>query len=78
MEDIIKKMVHREIREILAENREDIKGIVAASLMPQLRTAIREEITHIMDELLVEEAETLKNPSPTGEKNLTESTPALP
>ena len=76
MEDIIKKMVHREIREILAENREDIKGIVAASLMPQLRTAIREEITHIMDELLVEEAETLKNPSPTGEKNLTESTPA--
>lgn len=77
MEDIIKKMVHREIREILAENREDIKGIVRASLMPQLRTAIREEIAQILDELQVKEAETFVKPVPTSENHTGKSTPVL-
>ena len=78
MEDIIKKMVHEEIREILAESRGDIKGIVRTSLIPQLRTAIREDITQILDELLVKGAGASKKPTPPCENQLTESTPAPP
>ncbi len=51
MKAIIEKMVREEINAILSENRETIKEIVATSLLPQLRAAIRAEITHTLGEL---------------------------
>ena len=44
MKDIIEKLVKEEVRNILTESEEAIRDIVKTSLLPELRSAIRESI----------------------------------
>ena len=44
MKDIIGKLVKEEVRDILSESEDMIKDIVKTSLLPELRSAIRESI----------------------------------
>ena len=76
MKEIIEKMIREEIKSILAENREAVKGIVRESLLPQLRATIRDEITNVLGELLEGNPETLKSPVPIKENPHTESIPS--
>ncbi|MCK4389586.1 MAG: GvpL/GvpF family gas vesicle protein [Desulfobacterales bacterium] len=55
MKETIKKMVKQEIRDILAENEDTIREIVSTSLLPELRTAIRDSITGVLEEMVEEE-----------------------
>ncbi len=52
MKEIIEKMVKQEIRDILAESEEMIRDIVKNSLLPELRSAIRQTISQALEELI--------------------------
>jgi hypothetical protein len=55
MKEIIEKMVRQEIRDILAENEDRIREIVSASLLPELRGAIRESVMGVLGDLVEKE-----------------------
>ena len=63
-------MVAREIKDILEAHNPSIKEMVKASLLPQLRTAIREEVTTVLGGLLEQSTETRKRPMPTAVPHL--------
>lgn len=48
---IVKEMVRQEIRDILAENKQSINEIVKTSLVPELRSAIRDSISHVLQDI---------------------------
>jgi uncharacterized protein YajQ (UPF0234 family) len=64
LKEMIQKMVQDEIRVILAESREDIKEIVAATLMPNLKMAVREEISRTLGKILKQRPEKTESPIP--------------
>ena len=64
MKKMIERMVAQEIEGILTEHKPSIKEMVKASLLPQLRTAIRDEITTALGELLEQSVETPRSPIP--------------
>ena len=51
MKKIIEKMVRQEIRNILAENEDTIKGIIETSLLPELKAAVRESVYKALKDL---------------------------
>ncbi len=55
MKEIIKKMVRQETRDLLADNEDIIKEIVKASLLPELRGAIRESVMEVLGDLVEKE-----------------------
>jgi len=73
MKEIIERMVAREIKGILEEHKTSIKEMVNTSLLPQLRTAIRDEITTALGELLEQSVEAPKSPIPMAVPDLTHS-----
>ena len=60
MKEIMKKMVQQEIKHILAENEPSIKEMVRASLLPQIRAVIRNEIRNTLSNLMEPDSEALK------------------
>ena len=61
LQKIIQKMVQDEIRVILVESRENIKEIVAATLIPGLKAAVREEINQSLEIILEQSTEKTKS-----------------
>ncbi len=64
MNDFIEKMVRQEIKNFLAENETSIREMVRASLLPQTRALIRDEIRNTLGDLLERNAETVKRQAP--------------
>ena len=58
---IIEQLVKQEIRDILAENEDTIRGIVKASLLSELRAAIRDSAYKALNDLAGEPPETVDN-----------------
>ncbi|MDA3831851.1 MAG: GvpL/GvpF family gas vesicle protein, partial [Spirochaetales bacterium] len=63
MKEIIEQLVRQEIRGILAENEASIKEVVKMSLLPELRAAIRDSISDVLQDMSTVPA-TTKEPSP--------------
>jgi len=61
VKEIIEQLVRQEIRDILAENEDTIRGIVKASLLSELRAAIRDSAYKALDDLAGEPPETEDN-----------------
>ena len=61
VKEIIEQLVKQEIRDILAENEDTIRGIVKASLLSELRAAIRDSAYKALNDLAGEPPETEDN-----------------
>jgi len=57
MKKIIEKMVRQEIKDILAENEASIEEMVKASLLPELKAAVRESVHKALEDLIEEPPE---------------------
>ena len=57
MKKIIEKMVRQAIKDILAENEASIEEMVKASLLPELKAAVRESVHKALEDLIEEPPE---------------------
>ena len=55
MKKIIEKMVRQEIKDIVARNEDSIREVVKTSVLPELRKAIQEAISQVLEKMIEEE-----------------------
>jgi hypothetical protein len=73
MRDVIQRIVTQEIDKIASETKDVVREVVRASLLPQLRTAIRDFISEAMEEVLSE----AKNLPPAQEPGISEEVSSI-
>ena len=64
LKEIVKKIIQDEVRVILAESRENIKEIVAATLIPGLKAAVRKEINQNLEIIFEQSVEKTESDTP--------------